>query len=356
MVNSNKSTKIPPKEIEALKVELIAISECVNQSENNQKSLQNAMEQMEFDIQQLEQNIEMKKHYFLGKNNINFDKNSRNECQSKGDPMKDKSLPDDSTFDSEASLVKMLKKKMECLQKIFISKNKKLLDCQSTSEYTKLNELEVMVEAINEESTTLAENEIGELEDSKSESKSADSDVSPSREIKPNLILPKEFLVKNRKANNGISKTKENQFEQTTNQNENSIKEKGKSKKERSVSKGKKNRKLKTAFLKNSNKQFLRFHILIESIRRKNINSVNYLQTISSETQHFQELKKKIKNEIAQQTNKIAILQNNLSETKDTFEFCLGKFRNSSYLNYQKLYETSFEFFYQRKESGKKKS
>ena len=105
----------------------------------------------------------------------------------------------------------------------------------------------------------------------------------------------------------------------------------------------------------NSNKQFLKFHILIESIRRKNINLVNYLQTTSNETQHFQELKKKIKNEIAQQTNKISILQNNLSETKDTFEFCFGKFKNSSYLNYQKSYEMSLEFFYQRKKSRKKK-
>lgn len=306
---SNKITRIPPKEVEAIEVELKVIAKLFNSAINSQNELIKTMKSIETEIAALEGSIEAKKHYFVGCQKVELE----NSCEDSKEVKRESQVGGVSNgkFDSEASLVNMLRQKMAHLKEVFGAKNRRLDECQTTVEYTQLREFEVTVEEKTSALEALIEKTKSQAEVARLGCKFGRTEVVETA----NESSTSERL--------GLSAKMEVEEETTF--------------------------KSPVETLTANQLQFLRNHLQIEAVRKRNAYLITYLQTITAENQHFGELRKSVRTELAAQNRTIGVLQNELKDRKETFDFSQSKMTSSSYLGFQKAYSKQFKFVDQRK-------
>ena len=330
-----------------MQVDLKVLLDNIRIAENQQNELQMTMQKIETEIGEVEESIEIKKHYFLGSKRIGSEHENL-ESQKQRSRV---DLLGETKFDSEASLVKMLRKKMQFLQKEIANKNQKLEDCQTTGEFTRLSELELAVAEKNEELLRMKLINPELVNENLWKSSDVQS-VKRKKDQSRNFENRENGIGKFKNMNGKIETGKQKQNNSRTNLL--SLKKKL-TVDESCPSLSKMNNKLEiTGNETGSNLSqineivkidFLRNHLRIESVRQRNTGYLNFLQNMSIENQHFNELKKTIRSELVEQNKQISCLNNRLADKRNTFEFCQLKVTNAVYLNQQKIFAETFQFF-----------
>lgn len=285
-------------------MELKSIVRLFNAALGSQSQLLKSLKSIEAEVAKLESAIEAKKHYFVGCQKVEAEGGFEQQKEGRVEG-------EDRKFDSEASLVKMLRRKMARLKEVFGAKNKRLDECQTTVEYTQLRELEVTVE----EQTSALE---GLLEWTRSEAEVARLGCRLGRSEAAEAVG--ESSVSGQSPIAARLGAEEEEASETPGDS-----------------------------LSANQRQFLRNHLQIEAVRKRNAYLITCLQTVTAENQHFGELRRSVRTELAAQNRTIGLLQNELRDRKETFSFSQAKMASSSYLGFQKAYSSQFRSANERK-------
>lgn len=396
---SNRSTKLPLREVEAMEVDLKVLNAAIRAGLDQQKTLQTQMAATEGQISDLEQSIEAKKSYFLGSQKV---ENDANQCNDFGDADWQKGKQANA-FDSEGALVKMLKKKMSNLQEVFLAKNRKLSECQTTIEFTKLKELELFVSeqarflgklrgvaveprGVSELGNTVCraggiaasvaqegiagrqktEDEHGLGLDLSGRLDNSLVDLEPrlsgklsdgGRQDTENTenrgdSKPLAAQTKPKRIYSGVKKLNGRQFSQSKNlshlQNNSGIDNSSKVSQGASQSLARPKSHPPIGFPQDD-RLFLANHIRLDVIRSRNAALVTLLQSLTAENQHFSELKRSLKSELNAQKRKIATLEVQLNDRRSTQDYCESKLTHQSFLNYQRTFTNNIAWANQGK-------